>query len=68
MTNLTRNDLRRAVLQRLDTFTERIEWVGGAADYAFADSIIEFAKWYADCQPQCDLCLPDDPCKSHSGR
>lgn len=48
--DLTRNDLRRSVLQRLDTFTERVEWIGDAADYAFADSIIEFAKWYADCE------------------
>jgi len=49
--HLTQNDLRRAVLQRLDTFTDKVEWIGGSADYAFADSIIEFAKWYADTYP-----------------
>lgn len=51
MSELTQNDLRRAVLQRVDTFTERVEWIGAGADYAFADSIIEFAEWYAISRP-----------------
>jgi hypothetical protein len=47
----SRAELRHAVLARLSTFTEEIEWVGIGAHVAFADSIVDFADWLAACTP-----------------
>lgn len=42
-----RDDLRRAILDRLDSFAEDVRWIGGSADIAFADSVIALADWLA---------------------
>ncbi len=47
----SRAELRHAVLARLSSFTEDVEWVGTGAHVAFADSVVEFADWLAGTTP-----------------
>lgn len=44
---LSRDEMRAAILARVDTFTDHVEWIGGSADLAFADSIVALMEYLA---------------------
>jgi hypothetical protein len=57
-------EARAAILNRVDTFTTRVDWIGAGADRAFADSVLEMVG-YLNSRQRSLLGLPPQEPEQH---